>query len=1030
MTDTHVKVNAIAPVISYIADGVQTIFPYPFPVLDVTDVRVRVDDSIMHDGITITGARQDNGGDVTFDTAPANGASIILERHMRVERLSDYQIGSNIRADVMNNDFDSLVMMLQQTNSIVERAPRLPVTDYQDQDMSLPAAEADKVIAIWNEDASALKIGPTASAIEHAQSNAEIAVQAAAEASVDASRSKEEAERADQSASEAETSASKAESSASEAENSAARAKDSASTALDSANKSTTQAAEAEDSATRAARSADEAAISAAIATDPVDATLEGYGLIVKTGQWDATVTWVQLADLPSSIVYNTSQLLPDGKLWMTGGSAGQSDNYQFLGTYDSFAGTVSWIRLDDLPVPNIRMNTSVLLPDGKIWMSGGVANDASGDFQFLGTYDSVVGTVTWTQLDSFFAGSDFARNRSALLSDGKIWMTGAEAGDNNYNSQYLGTYDSAKGTVNWVQINYLPGTYVYENTSVLLPDGKIWMTGGASGGTVKNKQFLGTYDSTAGTVSWTRLDDLPIINVTYNTSVLLPDGRIWMSGGTAGLLDNLQFLGTYDAAAGTVTWVQLDDLTFSPALNTSLLLPDGKLWMTGGTAGQSHNYQFLGTYTIAFEHEATPASETASGIVELASVEETIEGTDATKAITPVGLSTALDDKNYATITYVDESIYTTLEGYGLIAKTGQWDAAVTWVQLTDLLLNTKHNTSQLLPDGKLWMTGGFAGVDDNCQFLGTYDATAGTVSWIQLDNLPYTNIVHNTSLLLPDGKIWMTGGWGGDSNNGQYLGSYDSDAGTVSWVQLDNLPASHSHANISALLPDGKIWMTGGQSGEKLNLQFLGTYDSAAKTVVWTQLDNLPGTNVYDNTSVVLPDGKIWMTGGRSGGSSRNRQFLGTYDSAAGTVSWASLDDLPTTNVIHNTSVLLPDGRIWMTGGESGTDNFQFIGTYDAAAGTVSWRQLDNLFFTGTKSNTSLLLPDGKIWMTGGESGSDTYQFLGTYTIAFEHEATPATETRAGLARFATDDELLSSDTIASPATVVKILQHYKII
>ena len=650
-------------------------------------------------------------------------------------------------------------------------------------------------------------------------------------------------------------------------------------------------------------------------------------------------VLWTQLDNLPFEDVYfNTSQILSDGKIWMTGGIADTTDNLQFLGTYDSAAGSVSWVQLDNLPVEDVSYNTSQILSDGKIWMTGGYA-DTTDNLQFLGTYDSAAGSVSWVQLDNLPV-EEVSYNTSQVLADGKIWMTGGIA-DTTDNLQFLGTYDSAAGSVSWVQLDNLPVEDVYFNTSQILSDGKIWMTGGIAD-TTDNLQFLGTYDSAAGSVSWVQLDNLPVEDVYFNTSQILSDGKIWMTGGIADTTDNLQFLGTYDSAAGSVSWVQLDNLPVEEvSYNTSQVLADGKIWMTGGIADTTDNLQFLGIY---------------------------------------------LSDSYLATIETVVE------------ADTGDGDVQdITWVQLDNLPVEgVQYNTSQILSDGKIWMTGGESNRND--QWLGSYDSAAGTMTWAQINYVHNSSEVFhgNTSLILPDGKLWATGGYAGNPDGyRQYLGVYDSAAATVTWVQLSDLP-TRVLGNTSLLLPDGKLWMTGGDGdGDEGNLQFLGTYDSAAGTVTWVRLSDLPAGLVVNNASLLLPDGKIWMNAGVLGSDAdeSQKQFLGTYDSAAGTVTWVQLADFPYSNFAGNVAAVLADGTLWTTGGRAGDlDNLQFFGTYDSAAGTITWVEDALPVSHPVVNNTMQVLPDGKIWMTGGESrfleGADSsqagyynnLQFLGT--------------------------------------------------
>ena len=274
---------------------------------------------------------------------------------------------------------------------------------------------------------------------------------------------------------------------------------------------------------------------------------------------------------------------------------------------------------------------------------------------------------------------------------------------------------------------------------------------------------------------------------------------------------------------------------------------------------------------------------------------------------------STAWTNDRWMTPTHIVDSSF----GFSAVGSEFADVEAVHYMSDLNKFAVMRQSATEIRTEGAgtlIWATAGF-GNPTKGQYLGVYDSAAGAVAWSRLNDLPVEEISTNVSQLLPDGKIWMTGGNAGDTNNLQFLGTYDSAAGTVTWVQLDNLPVPDTYANTSVLLPDGKIWMTGGLLARLDNLQFFGTYDSAAGTVTWVQLDNLPFEDVYGSTSQILSDGKIWMTGGLAD-TTDNLQFLGTYDAAAGTVTWVQLDNLPVEDVYYNTSQVLSDGKIWMKG------------------------------------------------------------------------------------------------------------------
>lgn len=114
MATDHIKMPAILPVVRYLADGSQTAFTYPFPIFTESDLRVSLSGTIQHSGFTVTGMGNTAGGSVTFAIAPATGVSIILERRLPLERLTDFLEGGDFSARAINNELDYLMASLQQ----------------------------------------------------------------------------------------------------------------------------------------------------------------------------------------------------------------------------------------------------------------------------------------------------------------------------------------------------------------------------------------------------------------------------------------------------------------------------------------------------------------------------------------------------------------------------------------------------------------------------------------------------------------------------------------------------------------------------------------------------------------------------------------------------------------------------------------------------------------------------------------------------------------------------------------------------
>lgn len=127
----HIQINDITPRVQYAADGTQVDFTYPFPIFADRDVSVFVgtDLKTISADYSVSGAGTDNGGVVTFSTAPALNDTVTLVRDLAIERTTDFQESGEFRAKVINDELDRLVAMLQELQLSISRALRVSDTD-------------------------------------------------------------------------------------------------------------------------------------------------------------------------------------------------------------------------------------------------------------------------------------------------------------------------------------------------------------------------------------------------------------------------------------------------------------------------------------------------------------------------------------------------------------------------------------------------------------------------------------------------------------------------------------------------------------------------------------------------------------------------------------------------------------------------------------------------------------------------------------------------------------------------------------
>ncbi|PCJ98572.1 MAG: hypothetical protein COA45_07585 [Zetaproteobacteria bacterium] len=129
MTNHHIKMPDVVPVVRYVADGVDTDYTYSFPIFASEDMHVFFDGAEQVSGFTINGAGQTLGGSVTFDAPPASGVIITLTRQLSIERVTDYLEGGDFSARSINNELDYIIASLQQVNR--ENDLMLRYSDYE-----------------------------------------------------------------------------------------------------------------------------------------------------------------------------------------------------------------------------------------------------------------------------------------------------------------------------------------------------------------------------------------------------------------------------------------------------------------------------------------------------------------------------------------------------------------------------------------------------------------------------------------------------------------------------------------------------------------------------------------------------------------------------------------------------------------------------------------------------------------------------------------------------------------------------------
>ncbi|EOT8682823.1 hypothetical protein ACNENB_001016 [Escherichia coli] len=125
----------------YTGNGVTTSFPYTFRIFNKSDLVVQVvdlDENIavlaLDTDYSVTGAGGYNGGNVILSKALANGYQISISRELPVTQETDLRNQGKFFAEVHEDAFDKLTMLIQQVRSWFGLALRKPsfVANYYD----------------------------------------------------------------------------------------------------------------------------------------------------------------------------------------------------------------------------------------------------------------------------------------------------------------------------------------------------------------------------------------------------------------------------------------------------------------------------------------------------------------------------------------------------------------------------------------------------------------------------------------------------------------------------------------------------------------------------------------------------------------------------------------------------------------------------------------------------------------------------------------------------------------------------------
>jgi len=140
---------------SYTGDGQSTVFSFPYKFLAAADLKVYVDGVLKALTTDYTvGTPTDNGANVTFTTAPASGAAIVILRDLAILQQNKLPSTGPFPAKTVEGMVDKLTLIAQRLADLVGRSITLNDSDTITGSTALPTYKASNLLG-WGTDPAA-----------------------------------------------------------------------------------------------------------------------------------------------------------------------------------------------------------------------------------------------------------------------------------------------------------------------------------------------------------------------------------------------------------------------------------------------------------------------------------------------------------------------------------------------------------------------------------------------------------------------------------------------------------------------------------------------------------------------------------------------------------------------------------------------------------------------------------------------------------------------------------------------------------
>jgi hypothetical protein len=336
----------------------------------------------------------------------------------------------------------------------------------------------------------------------------------------------------------------------------------------------------------------------------------DDYATVAYDSSTGAKVWGKRWSGIGSDAAYSIA-VGPDGsRVFVTGGSTGNTGDDYATVAYDASSGAELWVRRYNGPGDGFDDANSVAASGSEVFVTGGSAGPSTGSDYATVAYDASTGARLWVKrYDGRGSGTDYASSVAVSPDGSTAFVTGESAGVSTGLDYATVAYDAFTGTRRWVKRYKGPGDgFDYALSLAVTPDGsRVFVTGESAGVSTGLDYATVAYDASTGARLWMRRYNGPGDGGDFASSVAVsPDGsKVFLTGGSTGTISYNYATVAYDVSTGTTLWIRRygggSDAGSSGAIASSVTVsPNGsKVYVTGGSASDSGNWNYA---TVAYD--------------------------------------------------------------------------------------------------------------------------------------------------------------------------------------------------------------------------------------------------------------------------------------------------------------------------------------------------------------------------------------------------------------------------------------------